>query len=181
MTGWVKRRSTLTTTVLVFLSLTTTPCSTRFGILSSLYPSAGLAALLRQNGFDACDSPADFTYAIGLLQLAVGALEAEVERLLPQLDQLVAQFIGGLGAKIVHFRRGLRRSFYALGRLGCLRLFGLGRCLGFRGFRGRHFFLTHPYVRRTSSQWKVSPSLDALLPSRSPGRHRRPRTGCDLA
>src|SRR5262249_38084432 len=32
-TGWVKRRSTRTTTVLSFLSLTTTPCRTRFGIV----------------------------------------------------------------------------------------------------------------------------------------------------
>ena len=32
MTGWVKRRSTRTTTVLSCLSLTTTPCSVRFGI-----------------------------------------------------------------------------------------------------------------------------------------------------
>src|SRR5690606_26973964 len=33
MTGCVKRRSTLTTTVLSFLSLTTVPCNTRFGIV----------------------------------------------------------------------------------------------------------------------------------------------------
>src|SRR5262249_60664365 len=32
MTGWVKRRSTRTTTVLSCLSLTTTPWSVRFGI-----------------------------------------------------------------------------------------------------------------------------------------------------
>src|ERR1700760_2125749 len=81
ITGWVKRRSTLTTTVLAFLSLTTTPCSTRFGI--RLFPSAGgsgLAALFRQNRFDAGDRPADDAHAVCLFELAVGALEAEVER-----------------------------------------------------------------------------------------------------
>src|SRR6185295_10790096 len=114
MTGWVKRRSTLATTVLVFLSLTTTPCSTRFGILLSFYPSAGLAALLRQHGFDARDGPADLTHAVGLLELAIGALKAEVERFLSQLYQLVVQFIGGLGAIVVCLRRGLRRGLDAL-------------------------------------------------------------------
>src|SRR5680860_1489397 len=36
--GCVKRRSTLTTTVLSFLSLTTTPSKTRFGIVSTFMP-----------------------------------------------------------------------------------------------------------------------------------------------
>src|ERR1700690_2622774 len=146
MTGCVKRRSTFTTTVLVFLSLTTTPCSTRFGIPKSFYPSAGLAALLRHYRFDARDRPANFTHAIRLLELAVGALEAEVEGLLLQLDQLVAQFVCRLGAEIVRLGRGLGRS---LGGLGSLCLLGLGRCLRFGGLPGRHRFSPAP-VRATN-------------------------------
>src|SRR5271166_3965657 len=114
MTGWVKRRSTFTTTVFVFLSLTTTPCSTRFGILVFLFPSAGLAALLRHNCFDAGDGPADFTHAVCLFKLPVGALEAEIEGLLLQLDQLVAKFVCSLEAIVVRLRRRLRTR---LGRL----------------------------------------------------------------
>src|SRR3954451_23802041 len=49
--GCVKRRSTRTTTVLFSLSLTTTPCSTRFGIFGPLLLVGG--ALLRGNGLHA--------------------------------------------------------------------------------------------------------------------------------
>src|SRR4029077_4239956 len=97
-----------------FLSLTTTPCSTRFGILFSFYPSAGLAALLRQNRFDAGDGPADLTHATCLFELTVSALEAEVERLLLQLHQTVVQLIGRLGAVVVRLRRGLCRCLGGL-------------------------------------------------------------------
>ena len=39
ITGWMKRRSTFTTTVLVFLSLTTVPCRIRLGIVALFKPS----------------------------------------------------------------------------------------------------------------------------------------------
>src|SRR5437762_11818397 len=81
-TGWMKRRSTFTTTVLAFLSLTTTPCSTRLGISSSF--SAGLPALFVHHRHDPRDLLPHFADPTRLLQLAVGALKAEIELLLPQ-------------------------------------------------------------------------------------------------
>src|SRR5215471_8489822 len=50
MTGWVKRRSTRTTTVLSCLSLTTTPWSVRFGILNPLFLRLCLGARLPLRG-----------------------------------------------------------------------------------------------------------------------------------
>src|ERR1700761_4488680 len=76
ITGWMKRRSTFTTTVFWFLSLTTTPCSTRFGIGSGF--RCGSAALLVKDGLDAGDGPAQHAHPAGILHLAVGALEAQV-------------------------------------------------------------------------------------------------------
>src|SRR4051812_28454990 len=96
--GWMKRRSTFTTTVLEFLSLTTTPCSTRLGISSS--SSAGLPALFVHHGHNPRDLLADFAHTARLLKLAVGALKTEVELLLLQLRQLVATLVGGAAADV---------------------------------------------------------------------------------
>ena len=101
ITGCVKRRSTFTTTVLAFLSLTTTPCSTRFGMYSVPYPSAGLAALFGQDGLDARDFLADDAHAARVLELPVRTLEAQIELLLLQLRELVAQLVRGLAAIVV--------------------------------------------------------------------------------
>src|SRR5579862_1594007 len=172
MTGCVNRRSTFTTTVLVFLSLTTTPCSTRFGIRSSFFLSASLAALLRQNRFYARNGPADFTHAICLLELSVRALKAKIERLLLQLDELVTQFVCRLGAKIIGLRRCFCRRLGRLCSLCRLGLFRLSRGYRLRGFSRRHR-LKHPCARQTSSRSKVSPSRGAWLPSPSQDRPRR--------
>src|SRR5918997_1827287 len=65
MTGCVKRRSTLTTTVLSALSLTTTPCRSLFGIGFSLSLFLG-RALLRGDGLHAGDVAAHLSDARGL-------------------------------------------------------------------------------------------------------------------
>src|ERR1700741_3932071 len=151
----MKRRSTSTTTVLAFLSLTPTPCSTRFGIVLFLFrPLLGgrfcflgrrLLFLLRRFGFgfgrlrrrplrrhlrmarpftqdrlDARDVLAHVAHAVGLFQLAAGALEAQVELLLLQRGQLVFQLVAALIAEV-------------------------GGC-------GHAFVLTTPAARRTASR-----------------------------
>src|SRR5215203_3247856 len=119
MTGCVKRRSTFTTTVLSCLSLTTTPCKTRFGICSSssLRLSRHLAAQRLHTGLPSClrgsrvpsslclsrllaaqrlhtrDVPADLSHAPGVLELTRGALKAQVELLLLQIEQLVLKLV----------------------------------------------------------------------------------------
>src|SRR5689334_18086600 len=133
MAGCRKRRSTLTTTVLVFLSLTTTPWRMRFGIVwSSSSLSRGGAAVFVQNRFDAGDATAQDADAPGILGLAIGALEAEVELLLLHRGELIAQLVRALGPKVV----GLGGGF------GCRRLL---RLAGFRRFR---CFLGHDYTIR---------------------------------
>src|SRR5262245_53107211 len=112
MTGWVKRRSTRTTTVLSCLSLTTTPCSMRFGISrllrlgfrarGALRPGRLLArgrrlagALLRRDGLDPRDVAANLPHPRGVLELPRRPLEAQVEPLLLQLESLVVELIDG--------------------------------------------------------------------------------------
>jgi hypothetical protein len=90
MTGCVKRRSTLTTTVFSFLSLTTVPCNTRFGMVFVLKPwptwpepaafSAAIV-LMRAMSRRTC-----FTRR-SLFELAGGLLEAQVELLLLEAGQ----------------------------------------------------------------------------------------------
>src|ERR1700675_1006813 len=95
MTGCVNRRSTRTITVLSCLSLTTTPWRVRFGILkSSLRLGCGLA-LLPGDGLDARDVAPHRAHARGVLELAGGALETQVELLLLQLQHLIVELIDG--------------------------------------------------------------------------------------
>src|SRR5687768_12905706 len=124
----MKRRSTSTTTVLAFLSLTTTPCSTRFGMSALLFLGLGAALrrclrlcgrrcrlglrllcrlrrggdlasrLLPEHGLDARDVAAYDPGPMGLFQLTARLLEAQVELLLLQLGQLVAQLVRALVA-----------------------------------------------------------------------------------
>src|SRR3954465_4362987 len=91
-TGCVKRRSTRTTTVLSCLSLTTVPCSIRFGISNLLLRLFG-RAFLRGDGLDPCDVAAHFAHAAGILQLPGGALETQVELLLLEPHQLVGKLV----------------------------------------------------------------------------------------
>src|SRR5918997_3361345 len=91
MTGCVKRRSTLTTTVLSCLSLTTTPCNTRFGIVFSLSPGAGALRALQRA--DAGDVATDLAHAAGVLELSRGPLEAQVELLLLEVQELVGKLV----------------------------------------------------------------------------------------
>src|SRR5688500_11065388 len=100
MTGCVKRRSTFTTTVLSCLSLTTTPCKTRFGIFVSL--TLGRSELLLLQRAHARDVLADHTHPRRILQLAGGALEAQIELLLLERQQLVLQLIRRHGLEIGH-------------------------------------------------------------------------------
>src|SRR5581483_7210795 len=98
--GWVKRRSTRTTTVLSFLSLTTVPWRTRFGMASGLLLGRALRrgirvpALLVGDRRQARNLATDDPHARSILQLAGGALKAEVELLLLQLRQLVGDLVG---------------------------------------------------------------------------------------
>src|SRR5271166_1112810 len=106
MTGWVKRRSTRTTTVLSCLSLTTTPCSVRFGISLLLRLGSGAGSprfsgtLLGGNRLDAGDVATDLPHARGVLQLTGRSLKAQVEALLLELESFVVELIDGHGAQI---------------------------------------------------------------------------------
>src|ERR1051325_3526795 len=131
ISGCVKRRSTRTTTVLFCLSLTTTPCSVRFGISNLLFLRLRLGARLRLRGglrlccfrllrgcrlgaarglrfgrrfrradaflrrdrLHARDVATDNAHARGILELAGGALEAQIELFLLQLEDFVVQLI----------------------------------------------------------------------------------------
>src|SRR5919112_328641 len=93
MTGCVNRRSTFTTTVLSCLSLTTTPCKTRFGIFYPL--GLRLSGLLTAQRLHAGDVPTDLAHAAGVFELTRGALKAQVELLLLEVEQLVLQLVRG--------------------------------------------------------------------------------------
>src|SRR4051794_25263188 len=103
MTGWVKRRSTRTTTVLSCLSLTTTPCSVRFGISRLLrlgFRARG--ALLRSDGLDTRDIATDLPDPCSILELPGGPLEAQVEAFLLEFQSLIVELVDGHGPKITH-------------------------------------------------------------------------------
>src|SRR5580692_4280303 len=106
----MKRRSTFTTTVLAFLSLTTTPCNTRFGI-SFFLPSTRLQAAFGQNRFDTSKFFADFAHAIGLFELTVRTLKTQVELLLLQLHMPVGKFVRRFGANVFGRVRFLRHRY----------------------------------------------------------------------
>src|SRR3954466_14422881 len=101
----MKRRSTFTTTVFLFLSLTTVPWRIRFGMVLTL--GLGSAALLGENGLDARDIAAQHADAAGVFHLAVGALEAQVELLLLEARQLAVQLVTALGAEVDRLGRDL--------------------------------------------------------------------------
>src|SRR5688500_15670516 len=108
MTGCVKRRSTLTTTVLSALSLTTMPCNSLFGIVLSLSLRLG-RTFLRSDRLDAGDVATDFANARGLLQLPRRPLEAQVELLLLQAGELILQLVGRFGADVFGLHDALTR------------------------------------------------------------------------
>src|ERR1700704_2750983 len=112
----MKRRSTFTTTVFLFLSLTTVPWRIRFGMVLTL--GLGSAALLGENGLDARDIAAQHADAAGIVDLAVGALKAQVELLFLQVGQLAVQLVGTLGAEVVALRRRLDGGRLLSGLLG---------------------------------------------------------------
>src|SRR5215471_15768990 len=113
----MKRRSTFTTTVLAFLSLTTVPCRIRFGMFSTL--RLGSAALLGQNCLDARDVAPQRADASGIFHLPVGALKAQVELLLLHARKLGGQLVGALGAEVVGLGRRLGGGRLLGGLLGC--------------------------------------------------------------
>ena len=91
--GCMTRRSTRTITVLSPLSLTTVPCrTTPRHSFSPLRPAETRA--LAQDGLDARDVAAHLAHPRGVLELAGGPLEAQVELLLLQLSELVAELVG---------------------------------------------------------------------------------------
>src|SRR5215470_4473451 len=104
MTGCVKRRSTRTTTVLFCLSLTTVPCSIRFGILASLLRLWLRRALLLRDRLDARDVASDRTHARCIFELSGRPLEAEIELLLLELEHLVVELIDSHRPKIFRLR-----------------------------------------------------------------------------
>src|SRR6201985_547044 len=147
----MKRRSTFTTTVLLFLSLTTVPCRILFGILLTL--RLGSALLLGQYSLNARDIAAQHADAAGILHLAIGALETQIELLLLQRRELGVQLVGALSAHVISLG----------GRLGGGRLLGL-----FCGcFLGHLYFLTGRCAARTWSRWTAWPVPGAWLPSPS--------------
>src|SRR5216683_4322143 len=95
------RRSTRTTIVLSQASLTTTPCRTRFGMTLFLLLRGGRAGALAQDGLDARDIATDLAHARRVLELTAGALEAQVERLLAKVLDLLFQLVGGFRPEIV--------------------------------------------------------------------------------
>jgi hypothetical protein len=56
--------------------------------------SSGRLGLDAQDGLDARDVAAHLFHAVGLLQLARRGLEAQVELLLLQLEQLIGKLVG---------------------------------------------------------------------------------------
>src|SRR5258708_472866 len=107
--GWVNRRSTSTTTVFVFLSLTTTPCSTRFGMSSVLSLClCRLAALLVHDRLNARDIPPHDADPTGALELSVRPLKAQIELLLFEFSELGCELVGTLRTKLIGSARDLR-------------------------------------------------------------------------
>src|SRR5215831_5210264 len=104
-TGWVKRRSTRTTTVLSCLSLTTVPWSTRLGIRASSLRRLFGGALLARDRVDPRDIPPHLADARGVFQLTGRPLEAQIKPLLFQFQELVAELIEGHGPHLVDFHR----------------------------------------------------------------------------
>src|SRR5436190_21940788 len=82
--------------VLSFLSLTTTPSRMRFGIFVLLLRHGALRLDRLQTG----DVAADLADACGILDLARGFLEAQVELLLLQLQDFVLHLVLGHGPDV---------------------------------------------------------------------------------
>src|SRR5258708_5708834 len=137
----MKRRSTFTTTVFLFLSLTTVPWRIRFGMVLTL--GLGSAALLGENGLDARDVAAQHADAAGVFHLAIGALETQVELLLLEARELAVQLVGALGTEVL----GLGRRLGGCRLLGLRLLRRLGR--GFLCFLG-HLSIPYRPVRVTN-------------------------------
>src|SRR5512134_2974247 len=99
------RRSTETTTVFCILSLTTTPWRMRLGMT---FPSslASGARLLAEQGLDARQRAAHVAHARGVLQLAAGLAEAQVERLLLQVQQLRIELVRRHATQVLGLLRG---------------------------------------------------------------------------
>src|SRR5882672_9729020 len=104
MVGCVKRRSTRTTTVLSCLSLTTTPCSVRFGIAVSSLRLRLCRALLLRDGPNACNVATNLAHPGGVLELSRRPLEAQVEPLLLQLHALIVELVDGHGPQVSGFQ-----------------------------------------------------------------------------
>src|SRR5690349_11923695 len=99
------RRSTSTVTVLSILSLVTRPVRTRFGIGAGLlFRGGGLrrrACVNALDRLDAGDLATRLLHPAQPLVLTGGALEAQVELLLAQIEQQRGQFVRGLQAEIL--------------------------------------------------------------------------------
>src|SRR5690242_16861682 len=95
------RRSTRTMTVLSHASLTTTPCRMRFGIALSLLLRGGRGGFdapgaLAQDGLDPRDIAPHLTHPRRVLELAARLLEAQIERFLAEIVDLLLQLVVGL-------------------------------------------------------------------------------------
>src|SRR6516225_6438715 len=84
-------------TVLSQASLTTTPCSTRFDITPFPEPPGCAVA---QHGLDTRNIPPYLAHASGVLELAVCALEAQVEDFLAQVVEFAGQLVLGLDSNV---------------------------------------------------------------------------------
>src|SRR6056297_4134351 len=98
-TGWMNRRSTRTVTVWSFFDEVTTPCRMRLGMVSGLR-AGGLGRLFVQDRLHPRDVAAHEADARGVFHLVRGLLEAEVEGLLLQLHDLIAQLVRRLVSQV---------------------------------------------------------------------------------
>src|SRR5215472_4050507 len=106
--------------VLSCLSLTTTPCSVRFGISILLLGLRALGALgfggcgrgrrtgrsgalLGRDRLDAGDVATDLTHPRGILELSGRTLKAQIELLFLELEHLVIELIDGHVSQIIGF------------------------------------------------------------------------------
>src|ERR1043166_8375942 len=146
--------------VLSCLSLTTVPCSIRFGI--SEFSSLRLfgRALLRRDGLDARDVAAHLAHAAGVLQLPGGALEAQVELLLLELHELVGELVRGHRPRVAGFHRNRSLFLDALDEARLDRQLGGGEQQRFLGDFDRHAV---ELEQDAAGLYPRDPILDAAL------------------
>src|SRR5664279_4569979 len=148
-TGCVKRRSTSTTIVLSFLSLTTVPCRTRFGIILlalrlllrrglGLRRGLRLLRVLRRDRGQPRDVATNLAHPRRVLELAARPLEAQVELLLLQAIDLLDLLVAGHQSNVCGLHRLLPLVSNALNETRTDRQLGGTEAKCLLGKRRRH-------------------------------------------